>query len=206
MLGLAQRNIEPAERVDADTVADIDQHRRGLGLDDRGTVQAVAGLEVVERVDRHVAPAAEEGRPLAARRAGAGRRCGPGILPALRDGADGGDAGVDEHDLLAPRGVSVEFFVLDVKAVLDLIDEIFRTNWRGAFATIRALRPLLEKAIALEPSYALPYSALADAWSILGYQKKAQEAAGSRLLSQQPAPGCVPEKIARGCSRATCAT
>ena len=27
----------------------------------------------------------------------------------------------------------------------DLIDEIFRTNWRGPFATIRALRPLLEK-------------------------------------------------------------
>jgi 3-oxoacyl-[acyl-carrier protein] reductase len=28
----------------------------------------------------------------------------------------------------------------------DLIDEIFRTNWRGPFATIRALKPLLEKA------------------------------------------------------------
>jgi 3-oxoacyl-[acyl-carrier protein] reductase len=27
-----------------------------------------------------------------------------------------------------------------------LIDEIFRTNWRGPFATIRALKPLLEKA------------------------------------------------------------
>ena len=26
----------------------------------------------------------------------------------------------------------------------DLIDQIFRTNWRGPFATIRALRPLLE--------------------------------------------------------------
>lgn len=40
-----------------------------------------------------------------------------------------------------------------------------------------AARPLLEKAVSLEPSYALPYSALADAWSILGYQIKAQEAA-----------------------------
>ena len=29
----------------------------------------------------------------------------------------------------------------------DLIDEIFRTNWRGPFATIRALRPLLEKGV-----------------------------------------------------------
>ena len=28
----------------------------------------------------------------------------------------------------------------------DLIDEIFRTNWRGPFATIRALKPLLEHA------------------------------------------------------------
>ena len=28
----------------------------------------------------------------------------------------------------------------------DLIDEIFRTNWRGPFATIRSLKPLLEKA------------------------------------------------------------
>jgi 3-oxoacyl-[acyl-carrier protein] reductase len=30
----------------------------------------------------------------------------------------------------------------------DLIDEVFRTNWRGPFATIRALRPLLETAAA----------------------------------------------------------
>lgn len=33
----------------------------------------------------------------------------------------------------------------DLQALEDgLIDEIFRTNWRGPFATIRALRPLLE--------------------------------------------------------------
>jgi 3-oxoacyl-[acyl-carrier protein] reductase len=33
----------------------------------------------------------------------------------------------------------------------DLIDAIFRTNWRGPFATIRALKPLLEKAATLKP-------------------------------------------------------
>jgi 3-oxoacyl-[acyl-carrier protein] reductase len=33
----------------------------------------------------------------------------------------------------------------------EVIDEIFRTNWRGPFATIRALKPLLEKAAALKP-------------------------------------------------------
>ena len=38
-------------------------------------------------------------------------------------------------------------------------------------------RPLLEQTIAVEPSYALAYNALANAWSILGYQVKAQEAA-----------------------------
>jgi 3-oxoacyl-[acyl-carrier protein] reductase len=43
----------------------------------------------------------------------------------------------------------------DLEALDDeLIDEIFRTNWRGAFATIRALRPLLEKAARL-PSTSL---------------------------------------------------
>ena len=34
----------------------------------------------------------------------------------------------------------------DLTALDDaLIDEVFRTNWRGPFATIRALRPLLER-------------------------------------------------------------
>jgi len=37
-----------------------------------------------------------------------------------------------------------------------LIDDIFRTNWRGPFATIRALRPLLEKGAGLRA----PFSAL----------------------------------------------
>ncbi|MBS1853880.1 MAG: tetratricopeptide repeat protein [Acidobacteria bacterium] len=38
-------------------------------------------------------------------------------------------------------------------------------------------RPVLEKALETEPGYALAYSALADCWSILGYQQKAKEAA-----------------------------
>jgi 3-oxoacyl-[acyl-carrier protein] reductase len=41
----------------------------------------------------------------------------------------------------------------------DLIDEIFRTNWRGPFATIRALKPLLEHA-AREPVSSRPFSPL----------------------------------------------
>jgi 3-oxoacyl-[acyl-carrier protein] reductase len=40
----------------------------------------------------------------------------------------------------------------------DLIDEIFRTNWRGPFATIRALRHLLEKAARLEKGVREPFS------------------------------------------------
>jgi 3-oxoacyl-[acyl-carrier protein] reductase len=36
----------------------------------------------------------------------------------------------------------------------EAIDEIFRTNWRGPFATIRALKPLLEKAAASKPDAA----------------------------------------------------
>ena len=41
-----------------------------------------------------------------------------------RDFADRRDAGVDEDDFLAARGVGVEFLVPDVKAVLDPLDEI----------------------------------------------------------------------------------
>src|SRR3954452_9563099 len=122
----SQRNIQPPQRIHGDTIAGVDQHRRRLRLDDCGTVQGVPGPEIVERIDWHVTPAVEEGLPLATRRAGADRRCRPAILPALRDGTNRGDAGVDEHDLLAARGVGVEFLVLDVKTVLDLIDEIFR--------------------------------------------------------------------------------
>ena len=71
MLCSAQRNIEPAERIDGHAVAGIDQHRGGLGLDDGGTGQGMAGLQRVERIDRNFAPAAEEGLPLAAWRANA---------------------------------------------------------------------------------------------------------------------------------------
>ena len=39
----------------------------------------------------------------------------------------------------------------------ELIDAIFRTNWRGPFATIRSLKYLLEKA-ALAPSEGAPVS------------------------------------------------
>ena len=41
----------------------------------------------------------------------------------------------------------------------DLIDGIFRTNWRGPFATIRSLKPLLENA-AREPVSSLAFSPL----------------------------------------------
>jgi 3-oxoacyl-[acyl-carrier protein] reductase len=41
----------------------------------------------------------------------------------------------------------------------DVIDDIFRTNWRGPFATIRSLKPLLEDA-AREPVSSLPFSPL----------------------------------------------
>ncbi|MGA7401998.1 MAG: protein kinase [Candidatus Sulfotelmatobacter sp.] len=40
-----------------------------------------------------------------------------------------------------------------------------------------AARDLLEKAVAADPNYALSHSALAQAWSQLGYDKKAEEAA-----------------------------
>ena len=40
---------------------------------------------------------------------------------------------------------------------------------------IRAARELLERAVSLEPNYALGHSALADAWAAAGYDPKAQE-------------------------------
>src|SRR5947209_20469695 len=73
--GSPQRNIQPPQWVHRHAVADIDQHRRGLGLDDRGPRQDMPGLEVIQRIDRHVAPRAEEGLPLTAWRGGPGRRC-----------------------------------------------------------------------------------------------------------------------------------
>ena len=89
-----------------------------------GPVRVWPGLQVVERIDRNFAPAAEKGLPLAAWRTGAWTPRPPRALVLPRDFADGGDAGVDEHDFLAARGVGVEFFMPDVKAVLDPVDEI----------------------------------------------------------------------------------
>ena len=40
-----------------------------------------------------------------------------------------------------------------------------------------AARTLLEKAVEVEPDYALAHSALAEAWNFLGYDQKAQEQA-----------------------------
>src|SRR4029453_8918743 len=102
------------------------QHGRGLGLDDGGTGQHVARAQVVERIDGNFAPAAEEGLPLAVRRTGAGC-CGlPHALIQPRHLTDGGDAGVDEDDFLAARGVGVQFLVPDVKAVPDPVDKTSR--------------------------------------------------------------------------------
>ena len=52
-----------------------------------------------------------------------------------------------------------------------------------------AARPLLEQAVALEPGYALPYSALADAWSILGYQVRRKRLPRRRLIVLQAFSG-----------------
>ncbi len=49
-----------------------------------------------------------------------------------------------------------------------------------------AARPLLEKAVAVDPNYALPHSALSEAWSRLGYDAKASaEAKRAFELSQK---------------------
>src|SRR4029079_9756888 len=50
----------------------------------------------------------------------------PCVLTGWRDSADRGDTRVDEHDLLAGRGIGVELFVLAMKTVLDPVDEIGR--------------------------------------------------------------------------------
>src|SRR5437899_9038798 len=63
----SQLDIQPSQCIDRDAVAGIDQHGRGLGLDDGGTGQRVARVQVVERVVRNFAPVAEEGLPLTAR-------------------------------------------------------------------------------------------------------------------------------------------
>ena len=69
-----QFNIQPTQCIDPDAVAGVEQHRRGLGLDDRRARQCVVWLQVIERIDRHLAPTAEESLTRATRRARARRR------------------------------------------------------------------------------------------------------------------------------------
>ncbi len=52
-----------------------------------------------------------------------------------------------------------------------------------------AARDLLEAAIAADPKYSLAHSALAEAWSRLGYDKKAQQKPGRPTTGCQPLPG-----------------
>src|SRR3954454_13691090 len=122
----AQRNIQPAQCIDGHAVAGIYQDGRSLGLDDRWPRQGMTGLQAVERIDRHVAPAAEPGLPPGARPALLRRRGQLFVLVALRDFADRGNAGVDEHDFLTTRSISVEFLVAAMEPVFDLVDQIGR--------------------------------------------------------------------------------
>lgn len=65
---------------------------------------------------------------------------------ALKGLADAIAARHDRVDVLVNNaGISRQVPLNDLDALDDeLIDQIFRVNWRGAFATVRALRPLLE--------------------------------------------------------------
>ena len=56
-------------------------------------------------------------------------------LAAARDRADGGDARIDEHHLLAGRGIGVELLVPAVEPVLDPIDEIGGVQSRPSSGT-----------------------------------------------------------------------
>ncbi len=56
-------------------------------------------------------------------------------------------AAADSIDVLVNcAGVTRPVAHDDLEGLDELIDEIFTTNWRGPFAVIRALRPLLDKA------------------------------------------------------------
>ena len=84
----------------------------------------MTGLQRIERIDGDFAPAAE----IRLARALSACKSMPAftafaLSASLRDFADGGDAGVDEHDLLAGRGIGVEFFVAAMEALLDLVDQ-----------------------------------------------------------------------------------
>ena len=56
LLPLSQPNIQPAERVDRHLITFPDDDRGGLGLDDRGACEGVAGLQRLQRIDRDLAP------------------------------------------------------------------------------------------------------------------------------------------------------
>src|SRR5690242_18409228 len=121
-------DVEPTERVDRQLIARVDHDRGGLGLDDRGPVQRVARLEIVQRIDIDLAPCAEEG--LAPRPRPGGRRPLHRLrdVPACGHRADRGHACVDEHDLLIARGIGVKLFMPEMEALLDLGDQLGRVE------------------------------------------------------------------------------
>src|SRR5262249_48433919 len=91
--------------------------------DNCGACDGVPGAEIVERIDIDLAPGAEEGLALAARLARRGCLYRPHAALARRHRADGGDAGVDEHDLLLARSIGVELLMPDMEAILDVGDQ-----------------------------------------------------------------------------------
>src|SRR4051812_16192390 len=84
----------------------------------------MARLQLVQRIDWNFAPATEERLPLAAGYANARRPFLTCILITRRHRANRGDARIHEHDLLARRGVGVQFLVFAMKALLDPVDQI----------------------------------------------------------------------------------
>src|SRR5579859_5526622 len=158
--GFGNADIEPAERVDRELVAGVDHDRCRLGFNDRRSLDPVAGLEIVERVDVAFAPGAEEGFAPRSRLAGRGRWSRLRSALACRDRANGCDACIDEHDLLVARSVGVELFVPDVEAVLDVSDqrrrvEIDAVEWHVDLKNLLAITHLggtLDLDLAIEPA------------------------------------------------------
>ena len=68
-----ERNIQPTHRIHGYPVAGADDDRRGLGFDDRGAFESVAGFKGIECKNRHLAPRAEKRLSRRARRAGGSR-------------------------------------------------------------------------------------------------------------------------------------
>src|ERR1700730_5590237 len=77
-----ERNIQPTHRIHGHLAALTHDDRRGLGFDDCGAVEGVAGLERVQRINRNLAPRAEKRLPRRARRAGRSRWRRPLVLSA----------------------------------------------------------------------------------------------------------------------------